>query len=203
VLNLAVLISGAGTTLDNLISRIADGRLPGVRIAGVISSRSTVAGVEIARRAHLPVQIVRRREFPDEAAHSEALTAAVRRLNPDLVVLAGFLCRWLLPPEFEGRTLNIHPALLPKYGGRGMYGRHVHEAVLRAGDTESGCSVHLVDREYDHGRVIAQSRVAVMQGDTPDSLAQRVHAAERELLPSVLARAAAEGVVAAFSPRRD
>ncbi len=193
-LKLGVLISGSGTTLENLIQRISDGRLRRVTIALVISSRSTVRGVEVARAANLPLKIIRRKDYSHDDAFSQAITAALDEAGVDLVVLAGFLCHWRIPPRYEGRAINIHPALLPGFGGRGFWGHHVHEAVLRAGATESGCTVHLVDQEYDHGPVIAQARVPVLPGDTPDSLAARVSAAERELYPQVIQQIADHGL---------
>lgn len=193
-LRLAVLISGSGTTLENLIQRIDDGRLRGVQIGVVISSRGAVRGVEIARSARLPTEIVRRKDHADEQAFSDALTSALDRAAVDLVVLAGFLCHWRLPPKYEGRTLNIHPALLPRFGGRGFYGRRVHEAVLAAGETVSGCTVHLVDQLYDHGPIVAQAEVPVCPDDTPESLAERVAQAEREIYPQVIQEVADRGL---------
>lgn len=193
-LRLAVLISGGGTTLENLIQRIQDGRLRGVQIRLVISSRAVVRGVEIARRAGLPTDIIRRRDFADDQSFSEAITAALDRAAVDLVVLGGFLCHWRLPPRYEGRTLNIHPALLPRFGGRGFYGRRVHEAVLAAKETVSGCTVHLVDQLYDHGPIIAQADVPVFPDDTPETLAERVGRAERELYPNVIQAVADHGL---------
>jgi phosphoribosylglycinamide formyltransferase 1 len=193
-LTLGVLISGGGTTLANLIERIRDGRLRGVTIKLVISSRSTVPGVAIARAANLPIEIVRPRDYTDDAAFSAATTAALDRAEVDLVVLAGYLCYWRLPPHYLGRTLNIHPALLPRFGGRGFYGEHVHAAVLAAGEKESGCTVHLVDNAYDHGPIIAQRRVPVHVDDTAESLAQRVGIAERELYPEVIQKIADDGL---------
>lgn len=193
-LRLAVLISGGGTTLENLIQRIQDGRLRGVQIRLVISSRAAVRGVEIARRAGLPTDIIRRRDFAGDQAFSEAITAALDRAAVDLVVLAGFLCHWRLPARYEGRTLNIHPALLPRFGGRGFYGHRVHEAVLAAKEIVSGCTVHLVDQLYDHGPIIAQAEVPVLPDDTPESLAERVGSAERELYPSVIQAVADHGL---------
>jgi formyltetrahydrofolate-dependent phosphoribosylglycinamide formyltransferase len=193
-LRLGVLISGGGSTLENLIQRIADRRLRGVEIRLVISSRSTVRGVEIARAAGLPLEIIRRKDHPDDEAFSDALTAALDRGGVDLVLLAGFLCFWRVPRHYAGRVLNIHPALLPRFGGKGFYGRNVHEAVLAAGQTQSGCTVHLVDNQYDHGPIVAQARVAVHAGDTPDTLAQRVGVAERELYPQVIQTVADEGL---------
>jgi phosphoribosylglycinamide formyltransferase-1 len=193
-LRLAVLISGGGTTLENLIARIGDGRLRGVQIGLVISSRSSVGGVDIARAAGLPLAVIRRKDQPDDDAFSAAIAAALDRAGIDLVVLGGFLCFWRLPPQYEGRVLNIHPALLPRFGGKGFYGHRVHEAVLAAGVAESGCTVHLVDNQYDHGPIVAQSRVPVRPDDTPDTLAERVGIAERELYPRVIQQVADQGL---------
>ena len=185
-LHLAVLISGTGTTLANLAERIADGRLRNVEIKLVVSSRREVRGVEIARQAGLPLEIIRKRDLPELPAFSDAIVTALDRAGIDLVVMGGFLCLWHLPPHYEGRVLNIHPALLPSFGGYGMYGLRVHRAVLAAGTTESGCTVHLADNEYDHGPIVAQTRVPVHPDDTPESLAARVGAVERELYPQVI-----------------
>lgn len=188
-----MLISGSGSTLANLIDCIADGRLVGVRIEAVISSRAGVAGIAVAERAGITVTICPPKDYGDSAAWSAALTAAIDAVAPDLVVMAGFLARWDLPPRYQRRTLNIHPALLPDFGGPGMYGRHVHEAVLASGATVSGCTVHLVDEIYDHGPIVAQARVPVLPDDTPASLAARVQAAERALYPRVLRQIVSEG----------
>ncbi|MCK4341903.1 MAG: phosphoribosylglycinamide formyltransferase [Phycisphaerae bacterium] len=193
-LKLGVLISGGGTTLENLINRIRDGRLRRATIALVISSRGNVRGVDITRQAGLPLEIIRKREHPEEAAFSDAITAALDQAGVDLAVLAGFLCFWRLPPHFEGQVLNIHPALLPAFGGKGMYGLRVHAAVLKAGQTESGCTVHLVDNQYDHGPVVAQTRVPVQPDDNPETLARRVGIAERELYPQVIQQVADNGL---------
>lgn len=195
MLRLGVLISGGGTTLANLVQRLGDGRLRGAAIAQVVSSRSRVGGVEVARQAGLPLAVVRRRDFADVEPFSNAVATLLDAAGVDLVVLAGFLCLWRVPPRYAGRTINIHPALLPEFGGKGMYGLRVHEAVLRAGRRESGCTVHLVDDEYDHGPIVAQARVAVLPGDTPQALSERVAAAEFELLPGVIQRVADQGVV--------
>lgn len=185
---IAVLISGAGSSLQNLIERIADGRLPGVEIALVISSRSSVEGVERARRAGLPVEVVRVKDHPDVSAFSKVISSALDSHAVDLAVQAGWLCYWEVPPTWLGRVINIHPALLPGHGGKGFYGRRVHEAVLAAGDRETGATVHWVDNVYDHGAIIEQRRCAVESGDKPESLAERVQALERELLPAVIDR---------------
>jgi phosphoribosylglycinamide formyltransferase-1 len=182
---LAVLLSGSGTTLQNLVDRIADGRLA-AQIVQVVSSKSSAFGVERARKAELPVAIIDRKHFDSVGAFSSAIFRRCREANADLICLAGFLHLLRIPTDFAGRVLNIHPALLPAFGGKGMYGHHVHEAVLKSGIAESGCTVHLVDDEYDHGEIVLQKRVPVLPDDTPDSLADRVFAAECAAYPEAI-----------------
>jgi formyltetrahydrofolate-dependent phosphoribosylglycinamide formyltransferase len=191
---LGVLISGSGRTLQNLIDRIADGTLP-ARIEVVISSHPGVKGLERAARAGIQTALVSYRDYGDAEAFSRAVTEALDRHRVDLVVMAGFLRRWVFPASYEGRVLNIHPALLPKYGGKGYFGHHVHEAVLQAGEAESGCTVHYADHHYDRGPILVQKRVPVLPGDTPDSLADRVFQAECEAYPEAI-RMIAEGACA-------
>ncbi len=186
-LRMAVLISGGGTGLQNLIDRIADGRLRGAEIAIVVSSRSNVEGVARAERADLPVDIIRVKDYPDVERFSDHLTLTLDVYDVDLVVQAGWLCHWLLPKRWLGRVINIHPSLLPKFGGKGYYGRAVHEAVLAAGEKETGCTVHWVNNDYDAGPIIAQSRCEVLLDATPESLAAQVTKLEHELLPKVIA----------------
>ena len=181
---LAVLISGSGTTLQNLIDRGADGSLPAT-IVSVVASRPGIFGIERAERAGLPVTVVERK--PVET-FSERVFAAVRNSGADLVILAGWLHLLRIPPDFENRVLNIHPSLLPAFGGPGMYGRHVHEAVLASGATVSGCTVHFADNSYDTGPVVLRREVPVLDGDTPDTLAARVYAAECEAYPEAIRR---------------
>ncbi len=183
---IAVMISGSGTSLQNLIDRIADGRLPGVGIAQVISSRSVVAGVDVARRADLPLEIIRRKDHADIESFSRRIATALDSAGVDLVVQAGWLCLWQLPERWQSKVINIHPALLPKFGGKGYFGRHVHEAVLAAGERTSGATVHWVNNEYDSGPIIRQAACRVEPDDTPETLAARVQALERELLPQVI-----------------
>jgi len=192
-LRIGVLISGGGSTLANLHSRIADGRLPDVEIVQVVSSRPDTRGVALSREAGLPTCVLRPRDFSVAEDFSAALNAAMDAAAVELVVMGGFLCFWRIPLHYLGRVVNIHPSLLPAFGGRGMFGHHVHEAVLAAGVAESGCTVHLADNEYDHGPIVAQRRVPVLPSDTPDSLAARVGECERELYPDVIARIAREG----------
>ena len=160
----------------------------------MISSRSAVRGVEIARGADLPLEIIRKRDFAGPREFSHAISTALDTAGVDLVAMCGFLCLWQFPACYGGRVLNIHPALLPRFGGRGMFGMHVHEAVLAAGVAESGCTVHLADAEYDHGPTVAQRRVPVLPGDTADVLAARVGQAERELYPEVIQGVADNGL---------
>jgi formyltetrahydrofolate-dependent phosphoribosylglycinamide formyltransferase len=193
-LRLAVLVSGGGTTLANLIARISDGRLPGVRIEQVISSRADAGGIRIATESELPTQVVPRRSYGDDAAFSEAISDAIGECPADLIAMGGFLSLWRIPDRWRGRVLNIHPALLPQFGGRGMYGQRVHEAVLRAGARESGCTVHVADGQYDHGPIVAWRRVPVLPNDRAEQLARRVAEAECELYPAVLQQVAAHGL---------
>lgn len=192
-LRLAVLLSGSGTTLANLLDRIRDGQLTHVTIARAVSSRGGVRGLDIAAAAGIRAEVVRPRDFDDAQAFSDAVTRAVESSQADLIVMAGFLCRWLFPGQFNGRVLNIHPALLPDFGGAGMYGRHVHQAVLAAGRATSGCSVHIADLEYDHGPIVAQRPVPVLAGDSAETLAARVGQAEREVYPWVIQQVADRG----------
>jgi folate-dependent phosphoribosylglycinamide formyltransferase PurN len=134
----------------------------------------------------LPATVVARKEFPDTDSFSRAVWQTVEATHPDFVLLCGFLSMLRIPPAYEGRVLNIHPALLPEYGGKGYYGERVHRAVLRAGARESGCTVHFVDNEYDHGPILVQRRVPVLPGDTAETLADRVFQAECEAYPEAL-----------------
>ena len=188
-LGVAVLVSGSGSNLQALIDRFDQpGAAAEIRI--VVASRPGIRALERAATAGIPSVVLP----PDRAEADEVLRSTLREVGPDLVVLAGYLR--LIPPdlvnEWRGRMLNIHPALLPAFGGAGMFGRRVHEAVLRSGVTESGATVHLVDERYDGGPIVAQRSVAVRDGDDADSLAARVLEAEHELLPAVVA-AIAEG----------
>ena len=181
-IRLAVLISGGGRTLLNLHQRIEDRSLRAV-IATVVSSREDVAGVERSREAGLPTLVIERRGLTPDAFQRE-LTQAVA--GADLVCMAGFLSLWRIPDEFYGKVINIHPALLPEFGGAEMYGRRVHEAVLAAGKTISGCTVHFCDNQYDHGPIILQRTVPVLPDDTADTLAGRVFEQECIAYPEAI-----------------
>lgn len=174
---LAVLLSGTGRTLQNLLDRIGDGRMR-ASVIGVGSDRADAFGLQRAM------------EHDIEARHLKEASATwswLSELDVDLVVLAGYLKLLPIVPEFAGRVLNIHPALLPKFGGKGMHGDRVHAAVLAARETESGCTVHLCNDRYDEGRIVLQARVPVLLADTPSTLAARVFAAECEAYPAGIA----------------
>ena len=179
---LGVLLSGSGRTLQNLLDRIADGRLAAM-VACVLSDRADAFGLERARRAGIPALVER---------DPTRVWDALRAHRVDLVVLAGYLRLLPIAKDYAGRVLNIHPALLPKYGGKGFYGERVHRAVLAAGDAESGCTVHVCDDVYDHGPVLVQKRVPVLPGDDAHALAERVFAAECEAYPEAIAKLAQE-----------
>jgi phosphoribosylglycinamide formyltransferase-1 len=183
-LRLAVLLSGSGRTLENLLDRIAAGSL-GAEVVAVVASRPGIRGVVVADRANLPTSILPREQRPLRE-WSETIFGVCRARRADLVVMAGFLSLVEIPDDFAGRVINIHPALLPAFGGQGFHGMHVHRAVLDRGCTISGCTVHLVDNEYDHGRILLQKAVPVLPDDTAESLAARVFAVECVALPEAI-----------------
>lgn len=187
---LAVLLSGGGTTLQNLAERIDAGALE-AEVACVIASNDRCYGIERAAQLGLPCEVIRRKDFaehgPDATPHfSRAVFDQCRAAGADLVCLAGFLSLLVIPGDYAGRVLNIHPSLLPKFGGKGMHGSHVHAAVLAAGETGSGCTVHLADNTYDTGPVLLQKACEVRADDTPDSLAARVFELEKSAYPEAI-----------------
>lgn len=187
-LRLAVLVSGGGRTLANLLECITAGTLSAT-VETVVSSKPGVRAVDIARAAGVPAHVLPP-QGRSRADWSVDIFTRCRAAGADLVVMAGFLHRIEISEDFVGRVINIHPALLPAFGGQGYHGIHVHRAVLERGCTVSGCTVHLVDAEYDHGRILLQETVPVLPDDTPESLAARVFAAECRTLPAALNRLA-------------
>jgi formyltetrahydrofolate-dependent phosphoribosylglycinamide formyltransferase len=176
--------------LENLLGRIAAGRLD-LAIRAVISSKPEVRGLAIAEGAGIPTILLQRRAFDSDLAYSDAIYAALGPHEVELLLLAGFLRKLVVPPEWDNRILNIHPALLPEAAaaaGKGFYGERVHAAVLASGATESGATVHVVDNGYDSGPVVMRATVPVLPDDTADSLAARVFAAECELYPVAIQR---------------
>ena len=184
-MRLGVLLSGGGTTFWNLHEKIRDGKLA-AEIACVISSRSRAPGLEKAQKAGYPHTVVGRKKYPSDEAYSEAITALLKAHDVDLVVLAGFLRRYLPGPAYAERCINIHPALLPSFGGQGFYGDRVHQAVWRASCKVSGCTVHLVNEEYDAGPIIVQKAVAISDRDSPEDIRAKVFRLECEALPEAI-----------------
>lgn len=190
-LRLAVLVSGSGTTLQNLLDRCADGRLC-AQVVQVVSNVPGVKALERAAAAGVPAAVVVRKEAGSREEFSRRIFEHCRQARADLVCLAGFLQIITVPDDYLGRVMNIHPALIPAFSGKGFYGRHVHEAVLKAGVKETGCTVHFADNQYDHGPIILQKKVPVLEDDTPETLAARVFAQECEAYPEAI-RLFAEG----------
>lgn len=203
-LQVAVFLSGTGRTLENLLARRASGDLD-IDIPVVVSSRPGVRGLEVASTAGIETHVVRRREYPTPTEMSARMQELLAPHRIDLIVLAGFLSQLEILPEWEGRMLNIHPSLLPLFGGRGLYGHRVHEAVLASGMQVTGCTVHLVNAEYDAGPIVLQRCLPILDDDTPDTLGARVFALESEMYPEAI-RMFAEGRLAirgAVQPERD
>ena len=178
---IAVLVSGGGRTAANIHDACRDGRLR-ARIALVIAHREDIAGVARCRALGLRVAVV-----PPGDSLADRIDACLAAAGTDLVCLAGYLRRFRVGTLWSGRTLNIHPALLPRFGGKGMYGARVHETVLAAGVPESGCTVHEVDEEYDHGATLIERRCAVLPGDSKETLAERVYREELAAYPQAIA----------------
>jgi phosphoribosylglycinamide formyltransferase-1 len=193
---IAVFASGAGSNAQKIIDhfRLADltptlskgegFRNPKVQIALIICNKPGAGVIRIAENENIPTFLIEKEKFFRGNAYADELKAA----GIDLIVLAGFL--WKIPAAliraFPGKIINIHPALLPKYGGRGMYGRHVHQAVIDNKEKESGITIHYVDELYDHGQIIFQATCPGMEDDTADSLAQRIHVLEHQHYPKVI-----------------
>jgi phosphoribosylglycinamide formyltransferase-1 len=184
-LPIAVLISGGGTTLRNLIAKIDGGQLDAV-IRLVISSNPSAAGLQYAARASITSQVVDPKTCDSTAAFSDAIFGICRAAGIELVVMGGFLKYVPIPPDYINCVMNIHPALIPAFCGKGFYGPRVHQAALDYGVKLSGCTVHFVDEVYDHGPIILQRSVPVLDTDTPESLAARVFEQECEAYPEAI-----------------
>ena len=185
-LKLAVFISGGGTTLRNLIAKRDAGELD-VDFGLVISSNPAAGGLWFAEQAGIESLVVEKRLFKGDAdGYSEAMFWPCRTAGVDLVIMGGFLKHVLIPPDFEGRVINIHPSLIPSFCGEGMYGLRVHQAAIDHGVKVSGCTVHFVDNKYDNGPIILQRCCEVMEGDTAETLQARVFQVECEALPDAI-----------------
>jgi formyltetrahydrofolate-dependent phosphoribosylglycinamide formyltransferase len=188
VLNIAVFASGRGTNFEAILRAIETGKLRNVSIAAVISNNPDAPVLVVAREHNIPSYHLSQKQFPSEGRFDEAILDVFRRHGVNFIVLAGYMKKLSanLVRQFHNRMLNIHPALLPKFGGKGMYGMHVHEAVINAGERISGVTVHIVDEEYDHGPIVRQRTIAVDEGETPETLAMKIHGIEHQLYPEVL-----------------
>ena len=206
-IRIAFLLSGSGTTLENLLHHIAMGIVPG-EVVVVVADRPDTKGIERAKKHGIATAVVDAKAWRDPVAFEQAISDALRPHAPDLVVMGGFLRRWRPPPELRGRVLNVHPALLPAFGGKGFYGERVQQAVLDSGVKVTGCTVHFVDDEYDQGPIVAQAAVVVQSDDTLETLTQRVQEAERQLYPACVrlfaqGRLAVEGRRVRILPPRE
>ncbi len=195
-LHLGFLTSGGGSNMQSIIDAIKEGRLDAVPCV-VISNNSKSGALERAQKEGIPWYHISGIKYPSEVELDKAIIEAMEKHGVDTVVLAGYMKKLgsSIIRHFKGRVLNIHPALLPRYGGKGMYGKYVHEAVTAAGEKESGPTVHLVDERYDHGRILAQRKVPVFPDDTPESLAKRVLIQEHIIYPETLQKIASGEIV--------
>jgi phosphoribosylglycinamide formyltransferase-1 len=198
-LRIAVLLSGNGTSLENLFEHIDKGVVPG-EVVVVISSKADAFGLERARRRGVAAVTVARKAHANTDAFNDALHAALGEHDPDLVLLLGFLSLFQLRGRYTGRSMNVHPALIPAFSGQGFYGKRVYDAVLGMGVKVTGATVHFTDDEYDNGPIILQEAVPVLESDDHESLAARVTAAERRLVPEAV-RLFAEGRIEIDGPR--
>lgn len=193
-LRLGILLSGGGRTMVNLAEYIEQGKLD-ARIVTVISSRSNVAGVERARTLGCEPHIIRVKDYPDVDEFTGKLVSVLDEAKVDLICQCGWLCYWKIPEQYENRVLNIHPALLPAFGGKGMWGHHVHEAVLAKSCKVSGCTVHFVTNEYDAGPILVQRTCPVLDEDDADTLAARVFREECLAYPEAIQLIAEDRVI--------
>lgn len=190
---ISVLISGGGTTLRNLIEKRSQGQLD-AEICQVISSNPRAAGIQFANQAGIACQILDHRKSDGVEAFSASVFEAIRASGAGLVVMGGFLRRLKIPVDFENRVINIHPSLIPAFCGKGLYGSRVHQSVIEYGCKITGCTVHFVDDQYDHGPIIAQKAVSVLATDDAQTLAARVFERECELYPETINLIAADRV---------
>ncbi|MBO6586956.1 MAG: phosphoribosylglycinamide formyltransferase [Gracilimonas sp.] len=185
--NIVVFASGSGTNFQSIIDAIQRGELS-ARISGLITNKPGIGAIERAEKNDIPVKVINPEEPGSEQDYEEALLRQLEAWDADLIALAGYLKK--IPSSvikmYSNRILNIHPSLLPKFGGKGFYGSNVHKAVLEAGETESGCTVHIVTEEFDEGPILAQIKVPVHENDTPEDLAKRVLKEEHRLYPQTI-----------------
>ncbi|MFQ5956737.1 MAG: phosphoribosylglycinamide formyltransferase [Candidatus Brocadiales bacterium] len=184
-IHLAVLLSGTGRTLQNLIDKIEQGLLDAA-ITVVISSHADAFGLQRAKKHGIPTVVVEKRRYKGVEEFSNEITAQLDKYKVDLVIMAGFNCLYKIPEKYMGRAMNIHPALIPSFCGKDYWGEKVHKAVIKSGVKVSGCTVHFADNTYDNGPIILQRAVPVINGDTPESLAKRVFKEECLAYPEAI-----------------
>ncbi len=184
-IHLAVLLSGTGRTLQNIFDKIDESALD-ARVEVVIGSRAGAFGLERAKNRGIPTVVVEEKGCKDVKEFSDRITAHLNKHRVDLVIMAGFNCLYKIPDEYAGKVMNIHPALIPSFCGKDLWGEKVHKAVLDYGVKVSGCTVHFADNTYDNGPVILQRVVPVINGDTPDTLAERVFKEECVAYPEAI-----------------
>ncbi len=196
-LNIAVFGSGRGSNFQAILSAMKRGEIPGAHIGVVVSNNSSAGILDLARTNGIPALHISRKQFTSEEEFVDRLLSILDAHDVNFIVLAGYMKK--IPARviqrFRNSIINIHPALLPEFGGDGMYGARVHEAVIASGQNCSGATVHLVDEEYDHGRVILQKRVKIEPGDTPETLAAKVLEIEHEIFPKAIRLMAEEKFV--------
>ena len=187
-LNICVFASGRGSNFRAILDSIKNGKIVNARIVLVISNNSNAGALQIANENNIPAFHISRIQFASDDEYNEAIIKKLESHRVNFIVLAGYMKK--IDPKiirkFKNRIINIHPALLPRYGGQGMYGMNVHEAVIAARDKESGATVHIVDEEYDHGPIILQKKINIDQNDTPESLAKKVLEIEHQIYPQAV-----------------
>ena len=180
--SLVIFASGAGSNAKKIIEYFKESKLARVRL--VVCNKPGAGVIEVAKENNIPVLMIEKERF----FRGDAYLPEINNIAPDLVILAGFL--WKIPTKlieaFPRKIINIHPALLPKYGGKGMYGNNVHQSVINAGEVESGITIHYVDEHYDNGDIIFQAGCPVLDGDSPEKLAARIHGLEHAHFPKVI-----------------
>jgi len=185
---IGVLVSGRGSNLQAIIDSCESGYIPNSKVVVVISNRENAYALERAKKHNIPGIFLNPKEYKNLEDYSQKLICIMEQYNVELICLAGFLLKLSenFIHRFKGKILNIHPALLPKFGGKNMYGHYVHEAVIKSGEKESGCTVHFVDEIYDHGEIIMQKKVPVFKTDTPETLAERILQQEHKIYPQAI-----------------
>lgn len=185
--NIVVFASGSGTNFQAIIDAVEGGQIS-AQITGLIASKTGIRAIERAKNHGIPYRVLKDRDFSNFEDYNKALLEQLKEWEAALLVLAGYVKK--IPAEvirhYDGRILNLHPSLLPKYGGKGYYGNRVHEAVISNRETESGVTIHLVNENYDDGPILAQEKIIVKPGETPRELAERIHELEYKLYPRVI-----------------